>query len=92
MIFHGQRGAWYTRERQHVLSECDFITPNDPDEEDGGEGVETHEGGIDGPFALDDTRVQDHESRHRLQADDGRSGHLPGIIARVKPIWCRHGV
>ena len=74
-------------------SECDFISPYHPAEEDGGEGIEPHESGVDGPFALDDTCVQNHESWHRLQADDGGSSHLPGIVARVKPIVCRrHGV
>ena len=76
-----------------MFSEGDFIAPYDPADENGAEGIKGHEGGVDGPFALDDTCVQDHESWHRLQADEGGSGHLPGIVALVEPCWLSgHGV
>ena len=40
-----------------MFSESDFVAPNDPADEHGAEGVESHEGGVDGPFALDDAGV-----------------------------------
>ncbi len=70
-----------------MFSKRDFIAPNHPADEDGAKGIEAHEGGIDGPFALDDACVQDHESWYRLQTDKGRSSHLPGIVALVEPVW-----
>ena len=70
-----------------MISKCDFVAPDDPADEHGGEGIETHESGIDGPFALHNTGVQDHESWHRLQPDEGSSSHLPGIVALVEPSW-----
>ena len=70
-----------------MFSECNFVAPNHPANEDGAEGIECHERGIDGPFALNDACVQDHESRHRLQPDEGSSSHLPGIVAFVEPCW-----
>ena len=76
-----------------MFSERDFIRPDDPADEDHGEAIETHESRIDGPFALHDTCVQDHESWHRLQPDEGGSGHLPGVVARIEPCWLSgHGV
>lgn len=70
-----------------MFSECDFIAPYDPADEDGAEGIKCHESGVDGPFAFDDTCVQNHESWHGLQPDEGSSGHLPGIVALVEPCW-----
>ncbi len=70
-----------------MFSERDLIAPYDPADENGAEGIETHEGGVDGPFALDDACIQDHETWHRLQPDEGGSGHLPGIVALVEPCW-----
>jgi len=70
-----------------VFSECDLVTPNDPADEDHGKGVEGHEGRVDGPLALDDTRIENHQPRHRLQTHEGRRGHLPGIVALVEPVW-----
>lgn len=92
-VFHGEGRARYAREWQHVFPERDFVAPYDPADEDGAEGVECHEGGVDGPFTLDDARVQDHEPWHRLQPHEGGGGHLPGIVALVEPVWLRgHGV
>ena len=70
-----------------MFPESDFIGPYNPADEDHAEGIETHKGGVDGPFALDDTCVQDHKPWHRLQPDEGGRGHLPGIVARVEPWW-----
>ena len=76
-----------------MFSEGDFVAPNHPADEDGCEGVESHEGRINGPFALDDAGVEDHESWYRLQPDEGSRGHLPGIVAGVEPWWIgRHAV
>ena len=75
-----------------MFPERDLVAPDDPADEDGREGVKSHEGGVDGPFALDDTGVQDGESGHGLQPDEGGRGHLPGIVALVEPVWLRcHG-
>ena len=86
LVLHGEGRARDPREGQHVLPERDLVAPDDPADEDGAEGVEGHEGGVDGPFALDDAGVQDHEARHRLQPHEGGGGHLPGIVALVEPV------
>ena len=70
-----------------MFSKADFIRPNHPADEDRREGVEGHESRIDRPFALDNTRIEDHQSWHALQPNEGRSGHLPGIVASVEPWW-----
>ena len=70
-----------------MFSKGNFIRPNHPADEDRGKGVEGHESGIDCPFALDNTRIENHQSRHALQPNKGRSGHLPGIVAGVEPWW-----
>ena len=76
-----------------MFSEGDLVAPYDPANEDGGEGIEGHESRVDGPFALNDTSIQDGESWHRLQANEGGSSHLPGIVAFVEPVWLSgHGV
>ena len=76
-----------------MVSKRNFVAPYHPANQDGGEGIEGHESGVDGPFALDDTGVQDGESWHRLQPDKGGSSHLPGVVALVEPIWLSgHGV
>ena len=75
-----------------MFSEANFIPPDHPADEDRGKGVEGHESRIDGPFALDNTSVENHQSWYALQPHEGRGGHLPGIVASVEP-WCigRHG-
>lgn len=47
-----------------MFSEGDLVSPNDPADQDCREGVEGHEGRVDGPFTLDDTGVQNHQSWH----------------------------
>ena len=74
-------------------TESDLVAPDDPANEDGGKGIKGHEGGIDGPFALDDAGVEDGESGDGLQPHEGGRGHLPGIVALVEPVWLSgHGV
>ena len=41
-----------------MLAEGDLVGPNDPADEDCGEGIEGHEGGVDRPFTLDNARVE----------------------------------
>nr|GMC63170.1 hypothetical protein CDL12_06077 [Ipomoea batatas] len=44
---------------EELLAEGHLICPGDPADDDGGEGVERHEGGVDGPFFLDNASVED---------------------------------
>lgn len=86
LVLHRQRGARDAGEGQHMFAKSDLIGPDDPAEEHGGEGVEGHEGAVDGPFGLDDAGVEDHQAGDGLQADEGGGGELPGMIAFVEPI------
>ena len=70
-----------------MFPECNLVGPDDPAYEDHREGVEAHKGGVDGPFAFDDAGVEDHQAWDGLQTDEGGSGHLPGIVALVEPVW-----
>ena len=58
-VLHGQGWARDAGKGQHVFSEGDFVAPDYPAEEDHGEGVEAHEGAVDGPFRFDDAGVED---------------------------------
>lgn len=78
------RGA-FAPEGEELVAEGYAKIDKNPADQDGGEGVKRHEGGIDGPFFLDDAGVQDYEPRHRLEADERRRRHLPRVVAVVQP-------
>ena len=85
LVVHLQDGAGgaYEGGLAPLLAEAHVVGPDDPADQGGREGVEDHEGRVDGPLAFDDAGVQDHEAWQRLEADEGRCRHLPGIIAMV---------
>ena len=64
-------GAGDADKGQHVLPEPHLVGPEDPAEEDGTEGVEGHEGAVDGPFVLHPAGVEDDETGDRLESDQG---------------------
>ncbi|URD76827.1 hypothetical protein MUK42_36232 [Musa troglodytarum] len=57
-------------EGEQMVAERHVVGPGDPADPDCGEGVERHEGGVDGPLLLHDTAVEDDEPRHALQTDE----------------------
>ncbi|THU62832.1 hypothetical protein C4D60_Mb01t09290 [Musa balbisiana] len=69
-----------------MVAKRHVVGPGDPADPDCGEGVERHEGGVDGPLLLHDTAVEDDEPRHALQADERGRDHLPCVVALVEPV------
>ncbi|KAJ0481543.1 hypothetical protein HanIR_Chr13g0643661 [Helianthus annuus] len=65
-ILLAQRRRTLTPEREQLVTESHTIAEEDPADEDSGEGVEGHEGGVDCPFLFDDGGVEDHEPWHAL--------------------------
>lgn len=72
-------------EGEELVPEGDAVAEEDPADQDGGEGVERHEGGVDGPLLLHDAGVEYDETRHGLEADERRRRHLPRVVAFVEP-------
>ncbi|PIN21231.1 hypothetical protein CDL12_06077 [Handroanthus impetiginosus] len=81
-----QRRAGFAPEGEELLPEGHLVGPYDPADDDGGESVEGHESGVDGPFLFNDAAVEDDEAGDALEADEGGGGHLPGVVAFVQPV------
>ena len=80
----GEVGA--ADEGEEAVAEGHAEGPEAPADEGGGEGVERHEGRVDGPLLLDDAAVEDHQPRHALQPHQRRRRQLPRVVALVKPL------
>lgn len=81
-----QSGAGFAPEGEELLPEGHLVGPHHPADDNGGEGVESHEGRIDGPFLLNYAAIEDDEAWDALQADKSGGGHLPSVIAFVQPV------
>jgi hypothetical protein len=53
-----------------MSSERHVVGPNAPADHDGREGIEDHERGVDGPFCLDETTVNDDKTGNTLESND----------------------
>ena len=73
-------------QRKHLGAEAHSIGPQDPDDEGGGEGVEGHEGGVDGPFVFHPPGVQYDQTGDALEPDQRPGGQLPRILTWVPPV------
>lgn len=73
-------GVGLAHKGQHVFAKGGLVAPEDPADEDGGEGVKGHKGAVDGPFLLDEAGVQDDQARDGLEGDEGGGGELPRIV------------
>nr|GMD09593.1 uncharacterized protein LOC100382111 [Ipomoea batatas] len=62
----GESRARLGPEGEDFVAEGHLVRPGDPADDDGGESVERHESGVNGPFLLDDAAVEDDEARHAL--------------------------
>ena len=82
-----QNWAWTTGEWKHVLAEADFVGPDDPTNQNGGEGVEGHEHGVDGPLLLDDAGVEDAQPGYGLKGNERGRCQLPSVVTLFEP--CR---
>jgi hypothetical protein len=69
------------------LSKSHFIGPENPTDQDTAEGIESHEGGIDGPFVLHPAGIKNDQARNTLESDKRRGCKLPGIVTGVEPVW-----
>ena len=78
--------AAFPPEGQELVAERHLVAPHDPAEQHGSEGIERHEGGIDGPFLLHNAAVEDHEAWHRLQSYQRAGCELPCIVSLVEPV------
>jgi len=73
-------GVGLAHERKHRLSEARFVCPQHPADEDGGKGVEAHEGRIDGPILRHGAGIHHNKAGYRLQGHQGGGRQLPGIV------------
>ena len=72
-------------EREPLRSERHVVVEENPDDQNRGEGIHRHEGGVDRPFLLDDAAIQNHEARNALQPDESCRRQLPGIVSGIEP-------
>jgi hypothetical protein len=84
LVERGEVGA--ADEGEEAVAERHAEGPEAPADEGGGEGVERHEGRVDGPLLLDDAAVEDDQPRHALQTHQSRRRQLPCVVALVKPL------
>jgi len=77
--------GWVSNQWQHLSAERHLIPPNNPTDEHSSESVESHEGGVNRPFMLDPTGVENDETWNALQGDQGTCGHLPRIVTWIQP-------
>ena len=83
----GQRRHRFAQEGKPLRPERHVVGEQHPHDHHRNKGVDRHEGGIDRPFFLDDAAIKNDEARNALQSDKCRGGHLPGVIAAIKPFW-----
>ena len=79
------RDARVADEGQHLKAEAHSVPPQHPAQEDHGEGVEGHEGGIDGPLVFDPAGIENDQAGDTLERDQTTGGQLPGVVAAVQP-------
>jgi hypothetical protein len=77
----GEDGFGHANEGVPLRAEGHAVAPQAPYDHHRSEGIHRHEGGVDGPFLLDDTAVEDNEARHALQRDERSRRQLPGVVA-----------
>lgn len=77
-------GVGLAHEGQHVLAKSSLVAPKNPADENGGEGVEGHEGAVDGPLLFHEAGVQDGQAWHGLEGDERGGRELPRIVTCEK--------
>ncbi|WVZ61197.1 hypothetical protein U9M48_011108 [Paspalum notatum var. saurae] len=81
-----QRGAGLAPDGEQLVAEGHVVGPGDPADPHRREGVERHEGGVDGPLLLHHAAVQDHQTREALKPHQRRRRQLPRVVALVQPV------
>jgi len=66
-----QRRPGLAPKGQQLLPEGHLVGPGNPADDNRRKSVESHEGGVDGPFLLDYASVENDEARHALDPHQG---------------------